>query len=723
MEAIARGSDGTVYLGGSFAACGEVAANNIVAWDPNTETFTALGAGVEGRVYALHFSNNDLYVGGRFAGAGGVAAANIAKFSTLSGQWQPLGSTNENGANDTVYAIAGGHGVVYAGGKFIQAGSTSVQRIAQFDPATQQWSALGQPGSEGVDNGIGAILPAIVETLQIHADELFVGGRFTRAGTQPFRGLASFDSSTQSWSSYAPNRLSADRISDLTIGAGQLIVTGSVSHCGGTPCNDVVALDLVTRQWANIHDGPNFANPPEALFADESGLYAAGNFYWQDGTSDSDRRRVAKLNWVTRQWESLNGTGDDRIDGMLNDLLVTPEQVYVVGDTTTTDGDTANRVAVFSRLSSAWSTLGTGNAASVNVQVDAVLVSGEDAFIAGRFNEAGGQATSTGLVRYNLSTGIWTPLADSPELALNGSVVAMAMHDGDLIVGGGFTLGGTTSLRGIARYDLTAHTWESLGEADQNGVSNYVAAIAVSGSDIFVAGAFANAGTQRVNSVARFDTVAQQWHPLGTAEPYGLSWSGAPISASARAMVIHDGKLYVTGYFDAAGSVSAASIAAYDIASESWSALGAGLSFEGYALARDGGHVYVGGLFESAGGIPLQNVAKFETSTGTWSALGMGPQPGLTGAVRALHIDGSSIYAGGSFDLAGSTALARFDNGAQTWTALTPISDERVQGVVNGLGGNGKSLLVGGHFQQAGGKVNPYVAAYSIDALFSDGLE
>ncbi|HUV26086.1 MAG TPA: hypothetical protein VMW34_01855, partial [Anaerolineales bacterium] len=62
------------------------------------------------------------------------------------------------------------------------------------------------------------------------------------------------------------------------------------------------------------------------------------------------------------------------------------------------------------------------------------------------------------------------------------------------------------------------------------------------------------------------------------------------------------------------------------------------------------GNLYAGGRFSSAGGLPANNIAKWNGST--WSTLATGVTGG-SGIIYALEIDGSNLYAAGSFITAG----------------------------------------------------------------------
>src|SRR5438093_11630845 len=86
----------------------------------------------------------------------------------------------------------------------------------------------------------------------------------------------------------------------------------------------------------------------------------------------------------------------------------------------------------------------------------------------------------------------------------------------------------------------------------------------------------------------------------------------------------------------------------------SWTALAPGTGINGrgavYALAVSGTDLYAGGSFTSAGGSAANYIAKWNGSS--WSALGSG----MNGAVCAMEVSGSDLYAGGCFTTVGGRA-------------------------------------------------------------------
>ena len=92
-------------------------------------TWSALGAGTSGEVYAIAVSGSDVYVGGDFTTAGGVAnTRHIARWNGST--WSALGA----GTNGEVHAIAVSGSDVYVGGHFDSAGGRAANNIAKWTP-------------------------------------------------------------------------------------------------------------------------------------------------------------------------------------------------------------------------------------------------------------------------------------------------------------------------------------------------------------------------------------------------------------------------------------------------------------------------------------------------------------------------------------------------------------------------------------------------------------
>jgi len=263
-------------------------------------------------------------------------------------------------------------------------------------------------------------------------------------------------------------------------------------------------------------------------------------------------------------------------------------------------------------------------------------VSGSDLYAGGHFTTAGG-FTAINIAKWNGSN--WSALGSgiSDPGSSFSAVNALAVSGSDLYAGGSFTNAGNTAANNVAEWN--GSNWSALGSgiSGANGYDPPVNALAVSGSDLYAAGSFTNAGGVAATNMAKWD---------------GNGWSalGSGVNGAVNALAVSGSDLYVGGYFTNAGGVAVNYVAKWD--GSSWWALGSGLNGRVSALAVSGSELYVGGGFTTAGGVPATNIAKWDGSS--WSALGSG----TGGGVSALAVSGSDLYAGGIFTAAGGKASA-----------------------------------------------------------------
>src|SRR3954451_12844335 len=214
--------------------------------------------------------------------------------------------------------------------------------------------------------------------------------------------------------------------------------------------------------------------------------------------------------------------------------------------------------------------------------VNAIAVDGNDVYVGGLFDYAGG-APFAQVVRWDgdswheLSGGITgAPSDQDPE------VDALVLSGTTLYVGGIFDQvkngGAAVPASTVAAYDTQTDTWSALGTGITLGscglfCTGQVKALAVSGSTLFAAGSFGHAGTVDVNSIAKWNGTA--WSALGR----GLySCADCPDNpGDVRALQVSGSTLYAGGSFSEAGTEYVSNIAQWNIGSSTWSAMGDGV--------------------------------------------------------------------------------------------------------------------------------------------------
>lgn len=728
VRAIAIGGSGEIYVGGSFTLCGSASANGVARFDTGTQTWTSLGSGaangVSGVVLALAVAGNTVYAGGDFTQAGGAPANRVARFDSGNQTWASLGSGVPNGVNNFVHALAISGSTVYVGGDFTQAGGALANRVARFDTDTQTWSSLGNGAANGVDS--------TVWTLAISGSTLYAGGSFTQAGSAPANRVARFDTASQMWASLGTGTANGVNgvILALAVSSTTVYAGGDFTQAGGAPANRMARFDSGSQSWSSLGGGTaNGVNGlVRALVVSDAALYLGGDFIQAGGASAN---RVARFDLAGQTWAPLGTGASNGVSGQVFALKSFGSHISVGGGFSQAGSVPANRVALFETSSQTWVSLG-GRANGVNNWIYSLVVSGNTVYLGGDFNQAGGMPANR-VARYETNTQTWASLGSGANNGVNDTVLALAISDNTLYVGGRFTQAGSVNANRVASFDLVTENWSSLGSGAANGVSGgiiqTVRALVVSGNTLYAAGAFTQAGGAVANNIARFDTETRAWASLGSDAANGLNNQAWALAISGRT-------IYVGGGFNQAGGVLANGVARFDAVSQTWASLGSGAAngvTEGVtAVAASGNMIYVGGSFGQAGGMQANRVARFDIASQTWSTLGFGViGNGVNNTVYNLVVSGNAIYAGGDFTLAGgipsslsANRVARFDTTTQTWASLSSGTVNGTSGSVRALAASDSgTLYVGGSFSSAGGQPSSNFASYREEQVFNNGFE
>jgi trimeric autotransporter adhesin len=743
VYALAIDGNGNVYVGGRFSAVGGVNINvsNVARYNPNSGTWDNLGGGVTSSgggfvaVYALAVSGNDVYVGGIFNQAGGSSGFNnVARYNPNSGTWDNLGGgVSFGGSGGQVNALAVSGNDVYMGGFFDQAGGSSgFNNVARYNPNSGTWDNLGG----GVTSSGGGFVA--VYALAVSGNDVYVGGIFNQAGSVSANNVARYNPNSGTWDNLGGGVTSSGggfaAVYALAVSGNDVYVGGIFNQAGSVSANNVARYD--GSGWSRL--GTPAQN---GVFGQVNALAVSGNdvyvggFFSQAGSVSANY--VARYNPNSGTWDNLGGGVTSSGGGFVavRALAVSGNDVYVGGffsQAGTGSGAVfANNVARYD--GSGWRALGSGGGNGVNGPVYALAVSGNDVYVGGIFNQAGGSSGFNNVARYNPNSGTWDNLGGGVTSSGGGfaAVYALAVSGSDVYVGGIFNQAGSVSANNVARYDGSG--WSRLGTPAQNGVFGQVNALAVSGNDVYVGGFFSQAGSVSANNVARYNPNSGTWDNLGG----GVTSSGGGFVV-VYALAVSGNDVYVGGVFNQAGSVSANNVARYD--GTGWNNLGGGVSFGGssgvvYALAVSGNDVYVGGFFSQAGSVSANNVARFNVGTNSWRALGTGTQSGVGGVVYALAVSGNDVYVGGFFNLAFTDGSVVFANNvalfsAGSWRALGTGTQNGVDREVRALAVSGNDVYVGGFFNRAGGVPSTFIARFiptppnaaATQSVTSDGL-
>lgn len=152
--------------------------------------------------------------------------------------------------------------------------------------------------------------------------------------------------------------------------------------------------------------------------------------------------------------------------------------------------------------------------------------------------------------------------------------------------------------------------------------------------------------------------------------------------------------LYVGGSFTQVDSSITVGNIAYVTESGgiyTWHDLGGGVNGTVYAIQEFGGHLFIGGSFTMAGSTAVSNIAYWDGAS--WHAAGC-----IYGTVKDLIVYNNELYAAGDFDICAAMAdvdIAKWDG---TMWGYLPNANGLVMGHVNTLEEYNGALLMGGNF-------------------------
>jgi hypothetical protein len=420
-------------------------------------------------------------------------------------------------------------------------------------------------------------------------------------------------------------------------------------------------------------------------------------------------------------------------NGEIASLAVAPNGDLLAGGSfTTIGGVAAARIARWN--GSSWQPLGSGVASTgglLPARVAAITFAPNgDVILGGRFDVAGG-APAAHVARWNGS--VWSPLGAGVTLPVSGTVRAVVLQpNGDVVVGGDFTMAGGVAAVGVARFDGAA--WHPLGAGltQPGGGPGAAYALLQHGGELYAGGYFGLAGGSIVNHIARWDGAA--WSSLGVGFP-------AVVSVVHQLAVAADGTLVAAGTFQQPTNTGIAlSVSRWNGAS--WAPIGQGLEAGPLCLvAEPAGQLFVGGAngllrrfdgtswrrvltgFDFGGGKPLLRRADGSVLlAGPW----LGPDQakpaglveardglvttfagGLEGtAAAAVELPNGDLVVAGLFTAAGGVPcanIARYD-GSQ-WSPLgagIPVGGFGARILALAVLPNGQLVAAGNFFAAAG---------------------
>ena len=668
---------GEIYAGGYFddtggggndlADCTDDATyplQCIAKWNPATNTWTAVGAGLNGPVNAFLVMNDTLYAGGEFdstSGGPGVGACKpwpgitwTSRTSAADNDWQSVVWGGPAGQEKFVAVASSGSG------NRVMTSDDGITWVTRTSAADNDWQSVvwgGPAGQEkfvavassGSGNRVMTSPNGVTWTSQVSATDsgwqsVVWGGP---AGQEKFVAVASSGSDSRVMTS--PNGTTWTRAVVNDLGVPHPLNTAGEWESVAWNGRAFVAVSSNTTDnkvlWSSdgsFHSSKTTFNDSSSYPNRWSSVTWAGNTFVAVGSSGSGKQVMTSLSgwsWSTstpgtanRQWRSVAranlGSPSDAQDDMIVAVASSGTGSRVM--TSVASYSPGNLRCIAAWNGSSWSAVGGG---------------------------------------------------------LDGGVGSLAALGDNLLVAGGFEFAEPAatpyaSLPGLVTWSGTGWTHPGVGGFDAS-----VYSLLTTGADSAYVGGQFDGDSNDTWGIVRMSgpyEAAESWRPMGT----GFSWldpGSTPNEVPGRvdALARLNGTVYAGGYFTATGvdrSRPLRNIASWN--GTSWNTVGAGLNADDFlpdssrvsvrALAADDsrGLLYVGGVFDNVhGGVgdgrcvynkdfpndpnPLGCITVWDSAINQFIPFKWGPEVeenGLSGEVNAIVVDGPVVYAGGQFN-------------------------------------------------------------------------
>lgn len=686
VYATATDAAGRLYIGGEFSSLGTTTGSSTQV-SATTGDPVAGFPKTDGQINAVEPDGaGGWYVAGAFTTVGGVkltSAAHVLADGSVDKNWAP----NPNG---TVQALAKVGDHVYFGGSFSNVGGKPRSRLARVSAG----------GTGAVDaKYFPEVSATTVNVLELRGSQLYVGGQnLSEIGGSACAGVCRMTTATTNgvgavdltWQPPA----GLTNVKALAFTADSVYVGGLFPTVGATVRPNLAKLALsnaaLDATWdAQLDPGPPFEVRTLAVVG--SRLYVGGFFPTIGGQPIPNLARV-----------STTGTGavdttwtPDSVGGTVNDLAVSGDALYAVGEFFTVGVADRYRAAKFSIAAGSDAVLSSW-APRFNWDANEIAItSGGNLLVAGSFTSFGTAFVERLYVaRFDASGKLdptWKP-------RLYGPVYSLATSASSVYIGG-WQPDTPTNLVKVSQTGAGARDTNWVPTAAPVPAIAWPMALATDGTNVFIGFGMPGNGADNFTGDALAKVSATG---TGTED---TAWN-PNITGAVRALLLSGTDLFVGGEFQSntIGTANRSYVAKL-------STTGTGAAHTTWdpvpnnnvrAFAKSGDDLYLAGDFTTLGSSPVRRLAKVSASgTGapntTWT-----PNPNNT--VRAITVSGGQVYAGGDFSTAAGETVTRLGRFSASGAGEIDLSFQAPAAQsVRTLSASPTRIAVGGSFPTLGG--------------------
>jgi hypothetical protein len=337
FDLIKSSADGKIYVCGAFLHVDDNwDMKNLVRWNPETNTWEQVpGIDQHHKNFircVTEDTSGNLYFGGDFSSIGGQTAQKIAKFNPATNEWSalydenyPIEDQQYGPVGGGVYATVISGDYLYIGGGYFNADNDEMRYIRRFNLSTNTWESVGTGTN-------GRVLSLAVDD----AGNIYAGGEFTEAGNNPAYYIAKWNGA--SWE--ALDQGVDDYVFTLNYAGGKLYAGGSFKHVNASfISHGIAAWNGIS--WEAMQKGidASWGSTPtvQDIAIDSDGKVYIGGFFDQNNADHSIVNHVAVYN--KNKWEPLgDGLATSSSQGVIG-MIADGKNVYFTGYFTKGIGD------------------------------------------------------------------------------------------------------------------------------------------------------------------------------------------------------------------------------------------------------------------------------------------------------------------------------------------------------------------------------------------------
>jgi uncharacterized delta-60 repeat protein len=692
--------DGKILLGGMFDNVNGIPRNSLARLNADGSldaNFNPDGLD-DGFVLSLATqSDGKILVGGLFSSVNGFRRNNLARLNADGS----MDETFNPGANERVIALAAQpDGKIVVGGRFTSIGGASRNRLARLN-------ADGSPDSAF---NTGTAANSQVNALALQPDnKILIGGNFTTFNGVARNRLTRLNADGSLDSTFNVGTGASGGIFSLLLQPdGKAVLGGDFTTFNGSPRNSLTRVNADGSVDSSFLPATSSGGVRDIQLQTD-GKIVIGGFLFFPNTFD---KAIARLNADGSLDTAFNlGSTSFNSSEAFGMVLQPNGKILVGGQFIHFNNVARNNLARLNNDGSLDAAFTTGTDAHSEIKTLAVQPDGR-ILMGGNFPSLNNLNGQFGLARIAANGNTDSTFFAGP---FGGSfaVNALALKDGNIVIGGDFTaLGDKFIPRGrVAR--LTANGDVDMTFNPNPGPNTPVLALAVQPDNkVIIAGAFtavqftSRSGIARLNANGGLDT---------TFNP----GSGANGQVSAVALQ-PDGKVLIGGAFTSFNGLPRSGVARLnaDGSLDESFATGSGFNNTVNALAlQPDGKILIGGAFTSYNGATRNRLARLNAD-GSLDLSFSGDGANKSVHALALQPDGKIIVGGNftSFNNIAANRIARLNINGSLDTAFNTGAgaNARISSVALQPDGN---ILIGGVFGQVNGTPHN-----SIARLLGDGL-